>query len=144
MAIAVAIYLVFPLVIFADYQFRGDDSIVTFGSYDYLEHYWLLLWTFVPVLLIMLGITYAIHHITRYLRSCMNRDSASLKRRLLGAVYISIGIVLLVYAIHYTLKGYGYFDTVPADYLVFVVPAYAITGITFWFGVRRIVCARCR
>ncbi|MBI1663414.1 MAG: hypothetical protein IS860_07990 [Nitrosopumilus sp.] len=61
----------------------------------------------------------------------MNQTNKNLR----GLVYFSIGIMSLIYAMYYTGEALTYHQTIPEDYVIFLVPSFALTCITIFFGV---------
>ncbi|MCE2505909.1 MAG: hypothetical protein J4F36_05475 [Nitrosopumilaceae archaeon] len=61
----------------------------------------------------------------------MNQTNKNLR----GLVYFSIGIMSLIYAMYYTGEAFTYHQTIPEGYVIFLVPSFALTCITFFFGV---------
>jgi len=58
------------------------------------------------------------------------------RRRFLGLVYLVIGSLSLFYGLYWTSAGYGVRQSIPDDYVVFTVPAFCLTAITFFFAAR--------
>ncbi len=58
------------------------------------------------------------------------------RKKLMGLVYLTIGIMSLLYGLHHTGDAYRYYDVIPPDYIIFLIPAYALCGITFFFGIK--------
>jgi len=54
----------------------------------------------------------------------------------MGLVYLIIGAISLFSGLSSTAEIYRYYESIPADFLALLILSYALSGITFFFGVR--------
>ncbi len=61
------------------------------------------------------------------------------RKRFLAIVYFIIGPSSLIYAMYYLSETYQTNLEMSIERLVFIVPAFVLTGITFYFGIKFLV-----
>ena len=58
------------------------------------------------------------------------------KKKFLGLVYLIIGAISLFSGLSSTAEVYRYYENIPVDFLALLILSYALSGITFFFGIR--------
>lgn len=58
------------------------------------------------------------------------------KKKFLGIVYLIIGLTSLIYAIYYLTETYQFHREVTIDYLTFLIPAFLLSGIVFYYAIK--------
>lgn len=59
-----------------------------------------------------------------------------MKKQILAIIYFAIGIISMIYGINYTLEDFANSSSISSDYLLFTIPSFILTGITFYFGIK--------
>ena len=58
------------------------------------------------------------------------------KRKFMGLVYLTVGAISLFSGLSSTAEIYRYYENIPADSIALLIMSYALSGITFFFGIR--------
>lgn len=58
------------------------------------------------------------------------------KKRFLAITYFVIGLLALIYGAYYISETYQTNIEMSIDRLVFIVPSFVLTGITFYYGIK--------
>lgn len=58
------------------------------------------------------------------------------KKVFLGVIYLIIGLISLIYGVYYLSETYQTNLEMSFERLVFIISAFVLTGITFYFGIR--------
>ena len=58
------------------------------------------------------------------------------KKKFFGILYLIIGLGSLIYGMYYLAETYQIYEEITRDYLVFLIPSFLLTGITFFYGIK--------